>query len=126
MEIGNGNLAPRDNRVESEKTEHLQVMHNSGNNKRTTVVQEIRHICFPVLTYLNLCLNEIQSVEGLVQGVYAEPSGTPPMCIISDVGNNRINSVGAIRKANCPSLQLLSIRIKSNMQIITTSEMGSA
>jgi hypothetical protein len=42
-------------------------MHNVDDNERATIVKEIAHIHFTVLTNLDLAGNRIESIEGLAR-----------------------------------------------------------
>jgi hypothetical protein len=79
-------------------------MDNVDNNHRATIVEEITHIHFSVLTILHLGQNTIDSVEGLAR-MHMTHIKVVNICTYSDsIGNNNITSVGVIRKAAWPGL----------------------
>ena len=106
-----------------EATLFMWVMDNADNNYRATIVKEIAHIHFTVLTELQLGGNRIESVEGLVRVHLAHLKYVFLSISIDSIGNNNITSVGVIRKAAWPDLKWLSISMKWIIQIITTSGM---
>jgi hypothetical protein len=84
-------------------------MDNVDGYDRVTLLKEIAHIHFTALTVLYLSGNRIESIEGLarVQMPHIENMG---LCTYPDnLVDNRITSVGVIRKAAWPRLSQLSI-----------------
>jgi hypothetical protein len=84
-------------------------MDNADNNHRATIVQEITHIHFSVLTEVQLAGNRIKSVEGLVRVHMAHIKYVFLSKSIDNIGSNNITSVGVIRKAGWPDLTWLAI-----------------
>ena len=79
-------------------------MDNVDNNDRATIVKEIAHIHFTVLTSLYLGGNRIESIEGLAR-VHMAHIKVVGLCTCNDnIGNNNITSVGVMRKAAWPGL----------------------
>jgi hypothetical protein len=84
-------------------------MDNIDNNHRATILKEIAHIHFTVLTHLQLNGNKIDSVEGLVRVKMPHIKYVVLGIYLDNIANNKITSVGVMRKAAWPHLQRLSI-----------------
>ena len=79
-------------------------MNNIGDNDRVTIVKEIAHINFTLLTRLDLGDNRIESVEGLTRVHMAHIKSVGLGTNNYSTANNSITSVGVIRKAAWPRL----------------------